>query len=172
MKKLSAILLLFVYLATQFGAVSWRFFKPVTHACFSWIQQHNKEDLIIINIDQHQYNKLKNDENEIIIAGIFYDVERSVLNGSTIELSLKKDDKETKWDNHYNTFSKLLHKQSADKPATTSKTFNLFIPLFHSKEPGLTFPPGKCLSEKHYNLSTSYHPSPLIGLIAPPPQNC
>jgi hypothetical protein len=172
MKKLPSILLLLVYLASQFGALSWYICKPVAHIYFSWIQQHNKEDLISINIDLQQYNELKNEEHEIMIAGILYDVEEAALNGTTITLSLKKDGKETKWDNHYNTFSKLLHKHSAGKQATAGKTFNIFLPLFHSKEAGLTFPPGKYLSQKHCNLSTSYHPSPLIGLITPPPKNC
>lgn len=173
MKKLSAILLLFVYLVTQFGALCLYICKPVAHIYYSWIQQHdNKEDLITININQQQFNKIKTDDNEIMIAGILYDVEGLVSNGSIIQLTLKRDSRETTWHNHYNTFSKLLHKQSAGKHATAGKTFNMFLPLFHSKEPGLTFLHGKYLSEKHCNLSTSYHPSPLIGLITPPPKNC
>jgi len=173
MKKFSALLLLLIYLASQFGMISWHICKPVAHAWFSWIQQHhNKEDLILFPIDQQEYNKIKNEENEIMIAGVLYDVEQSTSKGPTVELLLKRDGRETKWNNHYNSFSKLLHKQSAGKPATAGKTFNIFLPLFHAKETGLTFPSEKDLSEKHCNLSTSYHSSPLIGLITPPPKSC
>jgi len=173
MKKVSAILFFFVYLVTQFGSFSVYICKPIAHIYYSWIQQHNnEEDLITININQQQFDELKNEENEIMIAGVLYDVEQSTSKGSTIELLLKRDGRETKWNNHYNTFSKLLHKQSAGKHATAGKTFNKFLPLFHSKESGFTFLSGKYLSEKHCNLSTSYHPSPLIGLITPPPKYC
>jgi hypothetical protein len=172
MKKKSALLLLLIYLSAQFGAAVWQVCRPVAHIYFAWIQEQNNEDLISRNIDLQEYNELKTGDGEIMIAGMLYDVEEAKLNGSTIELSLKKDSKETRWGNQYKTLSKLLCHQSADKQTTAAKTLYAFIPLFHSQEPETTFSPEKNHPEKNYNFSACYHPSPLIGLITPPPKIC
>jgi hypothetical protein len=170
MKKLSALLVLVVYLASQFGAAYWYICKPVAHIYFSWIQQHNnKEALTVINMSHHEYSQLKKDDDEIIIGGMLYDVEETEMNGTMIKLFLKKDTNETRWDHHYSTVSKLLHTHSDNKQTTAAKAF---IPLFHSKETVFICIQEKIITEKHFNFSASYHRSPSIGLITPPPKNC
>jgi hypothetical protein len=173
MKRLSALLLLFVYLASQFGAAYWYICKPVAHIYFSWIQEHsNKEAFTVINISHHEYHQLKKDDDEIMIGGMLYDVEETEMDGTMIKLFLKKDTKETRWDNHYSTVSKLLHKHASSKQTTAGKGFNIFIPLFHSKETGLICTMEKFIFQKHIHLSNNCYLQPSIGLITPPPKNC
>ena len=158
---------------TQVGTIGWYYCQPLAHTYFLQLQHSIKDenDLITISIDKKKLTALKNEEGEIVIDGVLYDVEKSVSKENAVELQLKKDRKETQWNNHYITINKLLHKQPSGKaPAAAGKAPNLFFPFFYSKESGKDPWLVKDHAKEYLNLSINYYSCPVIGLVTPPPQ--
>src|SRR5882724_4367699 len=137
MRKTAAFFLLGVYVITQTVSVCWYFYKSFAHAYFveqSRYTANDNEEHINITIDYNKLKELKNEDGEIIIDGILYDVERSVASGNMIQLSLKKDSDETDWNAHYKKVTNLLYKHIGDRHAARGKTSFTLLPLFCCKE--------------------------------------
>jgi hypothetical protein len=171
MKKLPAILLLTIYLLTQVASVCWYAYKPLSHAWFAMLQKDNKNDqLLTITIHKNELEELENEEGEIVIDGVLYDIEQLVVTGNDITLHLEKDEGETKWKDHYSKINSLLHKQNHSKTATASKAPGIFLVFFYSKQNDKDLLIYNTKTNNYYPGTIQNHISPYPGLISPPPK--
>ena len=173
MRKTAAFFLLCTYLLLQAASVCWYFYKPLAHAYFLELSKTGSDkDLVSISIDQNQLDELKNEEDEIVIDGVLYDVESSVTSGNRITLLLKKDIKESNWDIHYKKMANLLHKHAAGKHAGSGKIPFSLIPLFFCKETNTNPCFIKYLHNLTLQLSADFYSGPVKELVTPPPRSC
>lgn len=176
MRKTAAFFLLCIYVLVQVVSVGWDFYKPLAHSYFlqqsRLDQAEGTKGLITINIDREKLNELKNEEGEIVIDGVLYDVEMAVSSGAMIKLLLKRDSKETNWNGHYNKIASLLHKNPSGKMATPAKTSFALLPLFYCKDAGTGICLVKYLHKTSPHLSAHFLPGPTNDLVTPPPRSC
>ena len=171
MRKLPAILLLTIYLLTQVAPVCWYLYKPLSHAWFAMLQKNNKNDhLLTITIPKNELEVLENEEGEIVMDGVLYDVEQAVVTGNDITLHLEKDEGETKWKDHYSKLNSLLHKQTHSKTATASKTPGIFLVFFYSKQKDKDLFIYNTKAAGYFPGAMQNYISPYPGLISPPPK--
>ena len=172
MKKTAAFFLLFVYILIQAASVCWHFYKPIAHAYF--LQQSKDEDngLSSLTIDHNKLGELKNEDGEVVIDGILYDVEMSVSSGSMVKLLLKKDSKETDWNTHYKKITNILHTHTDDRHATQGKISFSLIPLFYCKAITTDLCFVNYLDRISAHPSSCFYPWPAKEMTTPPPRSC
>ena len=174
MKHTAAVLLFSVYLFAQATAPCWYLIEQLSHHFFALLQQLEQpgETTVIVNIDTSALNKLQNEEDEIMLNGMLYDIEHTVTSGRNKILYLKQDLKETIWQQHTSSLNKLLHKQTHPKSAGQFRIRGIFIAFFFERT---TFKDADFYlkSEKNYAVCfiNNYIP-PYPGLSSPPPKNC
>ncbi|MEO8770836.1 MAG: hypothetical protein ABI402_12140 [Ferruginibacter sp.] len=176
MKNISAKLLLTVFLLTQLLSLCWYLYKPLSHAWFETIHEikhawtGNQNKIITITFDRSEFQKLQSEDDEIVIDGMRYDIERSVIKGNKITLSLEYDFAETQSDHHFDQLGKQLQKYPGTASTTNSVNRNAFFVFFFSKPP-ITNHFEIAVSKKNYrgiidNNYSEYFP----GCINPPPE--
>jgi hypothetical protein len=176
MKKTAAIFLLCVYVLIQVVAVCWHFYQPLAHAFFLNQLNHDPKgepaQLLSITIDHTALDSLKNEDDEIVINGILYDVERSVSCGTTMKLFLKKDADETDWNIHYKKITSLLYKHSGNRHTTAGKIPVIMFPLFCCRETTACTRMVKFLRKMPKPTVTHFLSAPVKDLVTPPPRLC
>jgi hypothetical protein len=174
MKKLSAILLLCVYFLTQIGAVAWYYYKPIAHTYFSKLQQQlfnsGSREETVLTLDKEQFQQLKNDDDEIVIDGVLYDIEKLSKKDNLITVTIQKDKEETDWSEHYQKITNHLHKSSKSKSPITGKASSVFVSLYQSKEIKQDFNSYINQQRKYSAYISTCYLSPVIGLLSPPPE--
>ncbi|MBI1781976.1 MAG: hypothetical protein HYR66_11500 [Sphingobacteriales bacterium] len=174
MKKLSAILLLCVYFLTQIGAVAWYYYKPIAHTYFSRLQREifnaDRNEATILTFDKEKFQQLKNDDDEIVINGVLYDVEDIISNGNKVIVTLQKDKAETDWTDHYQKLTSHLDKNSKSKTPHTGKAAPTFISLYQSRETKQDFVFDITTQHKYSAYLNTCYNAPVIGLLSPPPK--
>lgn len=167
MKKLSAILLLCIYLFTQLGAIAWYYYKPIAHAYFKNLRN---KDLFSLIIRENKLKELEAGDNEIKIDGVLYDVEEMTIKNETAHLVLKQDKAETNWTNHYQSISNLLQKHSKDKSPSTEKIPNVFFAFYSAIETRATLSVGNNITQIHTPFIDSIYSSPILESLSLPPE--
>jgi hypothetical protein len=172
-KRPAAIFLFTIYLLTQAAAPCWFVVQQLSHSFFSVVQQFKQsgEPLIALNIEASAFNKLQKEEGEIMLDGMLYDIEYTVTSGSKKILYLKKDTRETQWQQHGVSLSKLLHKQSHSKNTGLLRIRGMFIAFFYER-PTLKGPGTYLEIENSYavHFINNYIP-PYPGISSPPPKS-
>ena len=127
-------------------------------------------NMVSITIDKEELDQLKNDEGEIIIDNVLYDIERSVAAGNMLQVSLKRDSDETDWNDHYKKTTNLLYKHIGDRHTTSGKMSFTLFPLFYSKETITSLCLVKYLHKIWQRTPAHFSPGPVKELITPPPR--
>lgn len=176
MKKTAALLLLSVYIIIQAVTVCWHFYKPLMHSYFLQQAQDNtaagNNALVSITIDKDELNQLRNNEGEIVIDEVLYDIETTVATGNMLQVVLKRDSDETDWNDHYKKITNLLYKHIGERHATSGKTFFTLLPLFCYKETTTNLYLVRYLHKISQRTSALFFPGPVKELITPPPRSC
>ena len=176
MRKAVAIFFLCIYVLLQAGPVGWYLYKPLAHAYF--LQQsrdiavNDTQKLITLTLGRDKLNALKNGENEIVMDGVLYDVESSASSGDMITVLLKKDSKETNWNDHYKNLTRLLHKNTGGAPLAAGKISFTLLPLFYCREISRDTYLVKYLHKISRHLSAPHYPAPFNDILTPPPRLC
>jgi len=176
MRKTAAIFLLCVYVLIQAVSVCWYFYKPLAHSYFrqqsvnSLVDERN--GLISITINRDKLDELKNEEGEIVINGVLYDVQLSAASGSMIKLLLKKDSDETNWNIHYKKINNLLYKHAGGRHTASGNISLSLFPLFHCKETITNLCFVQYLHKQQGYASTNFSAGPVKELVTPPPRRC
>ena len=141
MKKLPALLLFSVYLLTQAASPCWYIVRQLSHQFFAVIQLAAvpQDELLQLTVGKEKLKQLQNEEGEIILNGIQYDIEHTVINGDNHVLYLKQDIKETQWNKHYTALSKLLHRHTNPKDKDHLKTRGIFFAFFYEAKTSKDF---------------------------------
>ncbi len=135
------------------------------------LQKNNKNDhLLTITIPKNELEELENEEGEIVMDGVLYDIEQAVVTGNDITLHLEKDEGETKWKDHYSKLNSLLHKQTHSKTATASKAPGIFLVFFYSKQKDKDLFIYNTKAAGYFPGAMQNYISPYPGLISPPPK--
>ena len=167
MKKVSAILLLGIYLFTQLGAIAWYYYKPIAHTYFKNLES---KELVSLTIGESKLKELQAGDNELKIDGILYDVEELTITNAMAHLILKKDKAETNWDNHYQSISNLLQKHSKDKSPVTEKIPDIFFAFYSVTETKTTLSVADRIVKTHRIFINSIYSSPLLESLSRPPE--
>ena len=176
MKKIASIILLGFYLFIQFSWVFNSAYKYVAHTYF--VQQSlqksiaSANDLCNIIIDGSKIDSLKNDDGEIIIDCLMYDIVSSQQMGTKIKLLLKKDTKETIWSIQYNKISDFLHRHKPVSDTALQRLSFTILPFIQSTESSTLLQPILHVNKKFFVYTTCLVPKPIKKLVAPPPDFC
>ena len=175
MKKRAAKLLLSVFLLTQLSSLCWYLYKPVSHMWFETMHEMkhawpgNQTKLISLTINLAALKELQNDEDEITIDGMLYDIDHSVIRGNKITLYLESDAEETRSNDQYAQLTKQLHKCPGATTATSSHYRIAFFALFFSKQNTTTL--GQVATKKKYNTQPlQTYNDHFLCIINPPPE--
>jgi len=174
MRKMAAFILLCIYVLIQAASVCWYFYKPLAHAYFIEKSKENTEDrdLISITIDHDKLASLKNEEGEIIIDGVLYDIENAVSSGNKIELLLKKDSEETDWDIEYKKIANVLQKNKGGGYSNLAKASFSILSLYYCSETTTNLYLVKPLPKPLQRVSARFYPWPVKEMVTPPPKFC
>jgi hypothetical protein len=136
MKKLLVVGLLLIYSVTQLSVLAWYYSKNLIHALSADWQNikltvgRPDADLTNLRLDSAGYLATVK-EGEISLNGTLYDVTKSSFCGSTVDLTLKKDEVETYLLNQY---TQLTNWFKNHRPTRQSEqyVFNWMMKLYFS----------------------------------------
>ncbi len=176
MKRPGLIILLLLYIFTQLGVITWYHYQPLLHAIcymrFHFSSRENDENEFIIKTNPAGFKKAKQDDNEILWNGIYYDIKKVEIKGNEIAVTAEKDITETKWVHLYHSIHEQIRKnKSPDAPRDIrfcQWMFKLYVPAttVHSTIPSLPL--------LVHNYSKYQHPLPAFFPDGPcqPPDFC
>lgn len=174
MRKLTVIVLLGIYAATQLGAVFFSFYQPVVHAISFSMQQQRMRSLSIVLKDtvlrESVYRESIVERDEIRLNGVLYDVRNIHLANGYAHLKLLQDDNETQW---LETFSHFADSFRRHQSTPDGKTLNvckwlLKIYCFGNQEIQSALP--VCLLPELATLGTSKLNAAFLPAPAEPPE--
>ncbi len=174
MTKRAAKLLLSVFLLTQVSSLCWNLYKPLSHLWFETIHEIRHEwfgdqtTLISITIDRATLKELQNDDDEITIGGMLYDIDHAAAKGNKITLFLECDVEETRSNAQYAQLNKQLHKNTAT--ATVPAYRIAFFAFFFSKQIATTIPVPVAAKKKYNALPQQTYSDHFLSIINPPPE--
>lgn len=176
MNKPAAFFLLGVYILIQTASIGWYLYKPLAHAYYHQqseeVSAAGKNNLLSITIDNKELGKIKNDDGEIVIDGVMYDIEKSVISGNKTKLLLERDNDETNWNINYSALTNQLQKKTGNECTGRGKIFFSLIPLFYQRGTARDFYIVKERPKIPGHNASVFYPWPIAEMITPPPRLC